>query len=520
MPTICQWYAPMTEYKRASSTLKLNWLPWKFCLLSVISLFLICAGEAAAHDIAEGGFNAVGTIWLLIASVLVFFMNAGFAMLETGFCRTENAVNVLAKNLIVFCVATLAFWLFGFRFMFGDSQSGIFGQVGLLLNLPFPTEASLNPFPEGFENLRKSWEGRSFASLFFFQLVFAGTAATIVSGAVAERIRFWAFILFSFVLVGFIYPLTGYWVWGGGWLSSFPIQFRDFAGSTVVHSVGGMAALVGAWLIKPRQGKFGYDSADDSFAGEENPHSFQPYNLSLATLGCLILWLGWFGFNGGSTPSLEYIPHIIATTLFSAAAGGFGAVVFSPVVKAQKVSLSSIINGILGGLVGITASSAYVDIVSAGIIGAFSGLLVLIGESLLAFFKIDDPVGAIPVHLICGFWGTLAVGIFASTSSSEYQLQEYNRATQMFYQFVGWIGIVVVVAILSLITWILIGILLYYFEQFSEETSKFRMKGVGRNYAQDYGLFGLTIDLFQIGRRGIRVPVGMEEQGGDPTVIP
>ena len=492
----------------------------QFSLLSLVTLLLILGDKAIAQGVTQGDFNVVDTLWLLITGSLVFFMNAGFAMLETGFCRTRNAVNVLAKNLIVFCIATIAFWLFGFRFMFGDSDSTVIGPIEFFLNLPFPSGVDLNPFPEGFDNLSSSWEGRSFASLFFFQLVFAGTAATIVSGAVAERIKFWAFILFSFVLVGFIYPLAGYWVWGGGWLASVPIQFRDFAGSTVVHSVGGIAALLGAWLLKPRRDKFGYDPVDDSFSGEEDSARFKPHNLSLATLGCLILWLGWFGFNGGSTSNLAYVPHIIATTLFAAAAGGGAAVLFSPFVTAQKVSLSSIINGILGGLVGITASSAYVDIVNAGIIGAISGLLVLMGESLLKFLKIDDPVGAVPVHLICGFWGTLAVGIFASPNSSEYQLENYNRLTQTLYQFLGWSIVVFVVGILSLIAWISIGILLHYLVQGSEKTSRERMKGIRRSHAQDYGLFGSIIDLFQIGRQGIRVSVEMEEQGGDATVIP
>ncbi|NET61855.1 MAG: ammonium transporter [Symploca sp. SIO2E6] len=512
----------MARHRHPTSQSKLGKVLKKcqFPLLSLITLLLVLGDQAMAQGSTPGDFNAVGTLWLLITASLVFFMNAGFAMLETGICRTSNAVNVLAKNLIVFCIATVAFWLFGFRFMFGDSDNGVIGQIGFLLNLPFPSTTDLNPFPKGFENLSSSWESRSFASLFFFQLVFAGTAATIVSGAVAERIKFWAFILFSFILVGFIYPLAGYWVWGGGWLASLPIQFRDFAGSTVVHSVGGMGALMGAWLLKPRRNKFGYDPIDDSFSGEEDSTRFEPHNLSLATLGCLILWLGWFGFNGGSTGNLAYVPHIIATTLFAAATGGGAAVCFSAIVKDQKISLSSIINGILGGLVGITASSAYVDIVDAGIIGAISGLLVLMGENLLKFLKIDDPVGAVPVHLICGFWGTLAVGLFASPNSSEYQLENYNLVTQTLYQFLGWIIVVLVVGILSLIAWLSIGILLYYLEQGSEKTSRTRMKGIARSYAQDYGLLGSIIDLFQIGRQGIRVSVEMEEQGGDATVIP
>ncbi|NET57571.1 MAG: ammonium transporter [Symploca sp. SIO2E6] len=485
-----------------------------------MTLLLVLGDKAIAQGDPQGDFNTVDTLWLLITASLVFFMNAGFAMLETGLCRTGNAVNVLAKNLIVFCIAAIAFWLFGFGLMFGDSDNGVIGGFTFFLNLPFPSKVDPYAFPEGFTTLGDSWEGRSFASLFFFQLVFAGTAATIVSGAVAERIKFWAFILFSFVLVGFIYPLVGYWVWGGGWLSAEPIQFRDFAGSTVVHSVGGMAALLGAWLLKPRQDKFGYDPVDDSFSGEEDAEQFKAHNLSLATLGCLILWLGWFGFNGGSTVDLAYVPHIITTTFLAAAAGGAAAVLFSPAVTARKVSLSSIINGILGGLVGITASSAYVNILAAVLIGLISGFLVLMGKNLLEFLKIDDLVGAVPVHLFCGFWGTLAVGIFASTSSSEYQLDNYYRMSQIFYQFLGWSIVVFVVGILSLIAWISIGILLYYLEQGAEKTNRERMKGIGRSYAQDYGLLGDIIDWFQIGRQGIRVSVEMEEQGGDTTVIP
>lgn len=495
---------------------------WQFWLLSVVTLLLIWADRAIAQNIVPKKFTDIGTIWLLVSASLVFFMNAGFAMLETGLCRTENAINVLAKNLIVFCIATIAFWMFGFRFMFGDSTNGVFGQLGLLLDLPFPSTIDPNPFPSGFEYLGKTWTDRSFAAVFFFQLAFAGTAATIVSGAVAERIKFWAFILFSFFLVGFIYPFTGHWIWGGGWLFSDPIKFRDFAGSTVVHSVGGTSALVGAWLLKPRKGRFGYSPGDNSFSPEGDTESFTAYNLAFATLGCFILWLGWFGFNGGSTTRLEYVPHIIATTLFSSAVGGVAVVLFSPALTAQKVSLSSIINGILGGLVGITASSAYVDITSAGIIGALSGAIVLFGESLLKFLKIDDPVGAIPVHLFCGCWGTIAVGIFASQASLEYdpgRVEGYNRFTQIFYQFLGWSIVFVVVGILSLIAWISIGILLHYSEQRVKVQEKERMRGIDPNLDRNYGLLGSIINLFQIGRQGLRVSLEKEEEGSDDTIV-
>lgn len=497
-------------------------LPLK-CLIALTVFFLIIipSGASAQEITINHSFDVVGTLWLVIASSLVFFMNAGFAMLETGFCRTRNAINVLAKNLVVFCVATFAFWLFGFRFMLGDSNSAVVGSIGWLIDFPFPSPSVPNPFPVGFETLAAVWEGRSFSALFFFELVFAGTAATIVSGAVAERIKFWAFILFSFVLVGFIYPLTGYWIWGGGWLSAYPIQFRDFAGSTVVHSVGGIAAFVGAALLGPRHGKFGYSAVSDTLAEQEDPQRFQPYSLSFATLGCLILWLGWFGFNGGSTTRLEYVPHILTTTFFAAAAGGIGAVVFSPFATDQKARLSSIINGILGGLVGITASSAYVGIGISIVIGAVSALLVLVTAEYLARWKIDDPVGAIPVHFICGGWGTLAVGLFASTSSSEYQLENYRRITQVLYQLFGWLSVSLIVGLLSLLAWSAIGIALYFSSPSSERTSKQqleRIQAAADGEQTNVRSVSTIAYWFYLCRQGLRIPAGLEEQGQEPTL--
>lgn len=497
---------------------RLNRLVFRGVLPFLVAFIFIQAGEAIAHDLTVDGFNPVGTIWLITASSLVFFMNAGFAMLETGLCRTGNAVSVLAKNLIVFCVATLAFWLFGFRFMLGDSASGWVGPVRLLLDFPFPTTTNLNPFPPGFESLRSSWEGRPFAAVFFFQLVFAGTAATIVSGAMAERIKFWAFILFSFVLVGFIYPLTGHWIWGNGWLAAAPIQFRDFAGSTAVHSVGGVAALVGALILQPRKGRFGYDPYTNQFSGAEEPGRFEGYDLSLATLGCLILWLGWFGFNAGSTTNLAYVPHILTTTFFAAAAGGVGAVVFSPFMTDQKARLGCIINGILGGLVGITASSAYVDIGTAVIIGAFSSLLVLWAQNKLDAWKIDDPVGAIAVHFVCGGWGTLAVGIFADTASSEYQIENYSRTAQTFNQAFGWLGVSVTVGLLSLVAWLAVGVLLYAIASPTEKITRSRLATLQPNHYGKLKLPQSIIWLLHITREGIRVPTELEEKGEAPTI--
>ncbi|MFM7440139.1 MAG: ammonium transporter, partial [Snowella sp.] len=230
-------------------------------------------------------------------------------MLEAGFCRTSNAVNILAKNLMVFCVAALAYWLVGFGLMFGDGNS-FAGNSGFLFELVFPDQNNLLGFPLGFSELAKAWPGRSFVALFFFQLVFAGTGATIISGAVAERIRFWAFILFTFILIAILYPLSGHWAWAAnGWLLN-EWKFRDFAGSTVVHSVGGAAALVGAWLMKPRDGRFGYNYQKDKYE-EEETRRFLPYNLGFATLGCFLLLLFLFVFPFFSSLPLSSVPSFL-----------------------------------------------------------------------------------------------------------------------------------------------------------------------------------------------------------------
>ncbi|MEM9485634.1 MAG: ammonium transporter [Cyanobacteria bacterium P01_F01_bin.116] len=482
---------------------------WSFISLSTIT-FLVALSHPVFAQVTTNVtltdtelFSAINTVWMVIAALLVFFMNAGFAMLEAGICRTENATNILAKNLIVFCVSAAAFFIFGFRFMFGDSSSPFLGQAGVFVDFILPSEDNLNPFPYGFEYLRNFWQGRSFAAIFFFQLSFAGTAATIVSGAVAERIKFWGFILFSFLLVGFIYPLIGYWVWGeNGWLAS-TLNFHDFAGATVIHAVGGTAALVGAWLLNPRNGRFGYESRTEGFSHDEDIEKFEPCNTGFTTLGCLILWLGWFGFNGGSTRFIDYVPHVIATTMFAATAGGLAVLFYSPLVTGYKVRLSSIINGILGGLVSITASSAYVDVLGACIIGAIGGVLVLIGESLLAskFLRIDDPVSAVPVHLFCGVWGTVAVGIFAQNFSREFN--SINGAfQQIFYQFLGCSCVVFVTLFLSLLTWTLIGLFLYYS---NEDTHS--------QYSTD------KVGIFTIVRRGLRVNLEDERLGSDATII-
>ncbi|XWK90260.1 MAG: ammonium transporter [Phormidium sp.] len=343
---------------------------------------------------------ALDTLWVAIAAFLVFFMNAGFCMLETGFCREKNAVNVLAKNLIVFALSTIAFWAIGFSLMFADGNDFIGGLGGMFLNGQDNSPATGDAYKGIFGAL--NWTGVPLEAKFLFQLVFAGTAATIVSGAVAERIKFLDFLIFSVLLVGIAYPITGHWIWGGGWLAD--MGFFDFAGSAVVHSVGGWAALMGAAFLGPRIGR--YQSGGTV--------ALPGHNMSIATLGCLILWLGWFGFNPGSTMAADgrAIAHIALTTNMAGAVGGIAATV-TAWLYLGKPDLSMIINGILAGLVGVTASCAYINMGSAFIIGLVAGVIVVFAVTFFDRLKIDDPVGATSVHLVCGTWGTLAVGLFS-----------------------------------------------------------------------------------------------------------
>ncbi|MCI0485626.1 MAG: ammonium transporter [Blastocatellia bacterium] len=346
----------------------------------------------------------VDTLWVIIAACLVFFMNAGFAMLETGLCQAKNAVNILAKNFIVFAISSIAFWVVGFGLMFGDGN-GFVGMSGLLLRGPDNSPAMGDAYSGVFSAL--GWTGVPLEAKFFFQLVFAGTAATIVSGAVAERIKFTSFIVFSFILVAVIYPIGGHWAWGGGWLATLSTPFADFAGSTVVHSVGGWAALMGAIILGPRIGKYGTGGAIRPIPG---------HNMSLATLGALILWLGWFGFNPGSTMAADValISKVALNTNLAAAAGCLLATAVSWLIL-KRPDLSMILNGTLAGLVAITAPCNAVGLTSSFFIGAIAGVLVVFA---VLFFdrtvKVDDPVGALSVHLVNGVWGTLSVGLFAS----------------------------------------------------------------------------------------------------------
>ena len=335
----------------------------------------------------------IDTFWVLLAAILVFFMNLGFAAVEAGFARAKNTVNILSKNFIVFAVSSLGFLLLGWGLMFGGDNPFV-GTSHLFIlgggDLSFYDNTLTPNVP--------------FWGKFFFQLVFCGTAATIVSGAVAERIKYVAFIIFSFVLTLIIYPIVGHWVWGGGWLSD--IGFMDFAGDAVVHSLGGWGALSGALILGPRIGKYGKDGKAKAIPG---------HSMSLAVIGLFVLWLGWFGFNPGSTMSFQN-PADVVSILMTTNTAAIAAVLTSTItswIYLGKPDLGMTINGCLAGLVGITGSCAYVSVLSSLIIGAIAGVLVVF---LVVFFdkiKIDDPVGATSVHLGCGTFGTLCVGLFA-----------------------------------------------------------------------------------------------------------
>jgi Amt family ammonium transporter len=345
---------------------------------------------------------AIDTLWVLIAGILVFFMNLGFGMVESGLCRAKNTVNILAKNFIVFAIASISFWVIGWGLMFGNGNS-LFGLEGLF----FASGADNSPATgDAYQGAYAaiSWAGVPFWAKFFFQLVFAGTAATIVSGVVAERIKFPAFIVFSFVIVGIMYPITGHWIWGGGWLQN--LGMWDFAGSTVVHSVGGWAGLAGALLLGSRLDKYRKDGSAKPIYG---------HNMSTVTLGGLVLWFGWFGFNPGSTMGVgdgSAIAHVAVTTNTAAAAAVLGATIVAWKLEG-KPDLSMIVNGALAGLVAITAPCAFVGVGSAALIGFIAGILVVFAVLFFDRLHIDDPVGALSVHLVNGIFGTLAVGLFA-----------------------------------------------------------------------------------------------------------
>ncbi len=350
--------------------------------------------------------RSIDTMWVLVATCLVFFMQAGFAMVETGFTRAKNSGNIIMKNFMDFSVGSLIFWLFGFGLMFNTDILGFVGKINLFsggtyehLGLTIPVEAFI-----------------------IFQTVFCATAATIVSGAMAERTKFASYLVFSFVISAIIYPVVGHWIWGGGWLAAR--GFHDFAGSTVVHSVGGWAALVGAKVIGPRLGKYE--------KGRSN--SIPGHSITLGALGVFILWFGWFGFNPGSTLSMgdpKLVGHIFMTTNLSAAAGAVGAMAITW-IRHKKPDVGMTLNGALAGLVGITAGTDAVSLEAAVVIGLLSGIIVVyVSKFVDEVLLIDDPVGAFAVHGACGVFGTIMVGVFATEGGLLYTGDLSLLATQV-----------------------------------------------------------------------------------------
>ncbi len=344
-------------------------------------------------------------VWMMLCAALVFFMHLGFSFLEIGLTRQKNTINILFKNFFIITMGIIVYCLIGFNLMYPGNfniiGNGILGFAGLGLDSTAAANLAYN-------------EGYTYWTDFLFQAMFAATAGTIISGAVAERIKINSFMLIVFIYVGLVYPIVGSWQWGSGFLYS--LGFYDFAGSTLVHSVGGWGALIIIYFLGARKGKF--DSNGNAIA---IPGS----NIPLSAAGVLILWLGWFGFNGGSVLSADpaNTSLVLVTTCLAAAAGGIGAAFFSNLLY-KNLDITMFMNGVLGGLVGITAGADQMGPTEAIIIGAVGGLIVVLGVALLDKCKLDDPVGAIPVHLFAGIWGTLAVGIFgASASFDQFMVQ-------------------------------------------------------------------------------------------------
>ena len=371
-----------------SSNRSMLWLATVPLALFGLGIFNLSAHAADLPEL-NAAFLA-NNLWLLIATILVIFMNAGFAMVEAGMCRSKNAVNILAKNLFVFALAVTSYWFIGYSLMYGGSVADGWLYFGGLFFDPtvtadMVTDAGLVPTVD-----------------FLFQSAFAGTAATIVSGLVAERVKFGEFVVFAVVLTAFIYPIAGSWKWNGGWLDS--LGFVDFAGSSIVHSVGAWAGLVGAMLLGPRIGKY----------SDGKPQAMPAHNMAIATLGALVLWIGWYGFNPGSQLAMDqWVPYVAVTTTLAAAAGAIGATIVSTLTSG-KPDLTMIINGILAGLVSITAGCGDMTLAGAWFAGLVGGIIVVFSVAALDAAEIDDPVGAFSVHGVCGVWGTVVIGLWGT----------------------------------------------------------------------------------------------------------
>jgi Amt family ammonium transporter len=362
--------------------------------------------EETKHLIKMENLLTINNVWMMVCTGLVFFMHLGFSFLEIGLTRQKNTINILFKNIFIICMGLLVYYIGGFNLMYPGFEEG---DLGILKFAGFGIDAPANGMTAEYASGGYTWW-----TDFLFQGMFAATAATIVSGAVAERIKLTSFMLFSLIYVGLVYPIVGSWKWGGGFLDN--LGFYDFAGSTLVHSVGGWAALVAVWLLGARLGKFNKGKAIPIFG----------HNIPFATAGVLILWLGWFGFNGGSVLSADptLTSLTLVTTCLAAAAGGIGAAITS-YIKDSSFDLSMFLNGILGGLVAITAGADQMSPNESVVIGLIGGILVVLVVNLLDKLKLDDPVGAIAVHLGCGIWGTLAVGIFGNMAGISQFIKQF-----------------------------------------------------------------------------------------------
>lgn len=392
--------------------------------LAALAVSFTVAGVAGAQESGpvEELLRGVNTTWVLVTAFLVFFMQAGFALVEAGLTRAKNTTNILMKNLMDFVMGTLAFWAVGYGLMFGAVQTGLFGTSDFFISVGGADYVSSVPQ----------------MAFWLFQLVFAATASTIVSGAMAERTKFKAYLVYSVIISLFIYPIIGHWVWGTGWLWTLGDStgllagggFRDFAGSTVVHSVGGWAALIGTLTLGPRIGRFTRDG---------KPNFIPGHSVTLFTLGVFILWLGWFGFNPGSQLAIHGgnadVVALVAVNTNMAAAAGATVALITAWRRTGKPDAGSALNGVLAGLVAITAGCAYVTPLDSIIIGAIGGFVVVMGSVALEKMQIDDPVGAVPVHLMNGIWGTLAVGLFASQNGVTGLF--HGNATQLLLQIIG-----------------------------------------------------------------------------------
>ncbi len=446
---------------------------------------------------------ALDTIWVLVTAMLVFFMNLGFALVESGMCRAKNAVNILSKNFIVFAASSIAFWVIGWGLMFGDG-SPLAGLQGLF----FISGADNSPATgDAYQGVYSSiaWTGVPLLAKFFFQLVFAGTAATIVSGAVAERIKYKSFVAFTFFLVGIIYPIVGHWIWGAGWLAK--LGMWDFAGSTVVHSVGGWAALAGIILLGSRIGKYNSDGSANTIPG---------HNMTAATTGALVLWLGWFGFNPGSTMAAvaNDMARICITTNTAAAAALLTATLTSWLIL-KKPSLGMSINGVLAGLVAITAPCAFVSVGSSFIIGAIAGVLVVLACLAWDKIKIDDPVGALSVHLVNGVFGTLCVGLFAQDSilpnTTGNGLLFGGGFTLLKAQLTGIVAVALFTFIASLLAWVVIKAVLGIRVSAEEEKEGLDIGEHGESAYPDFASPS-SLSLASFGMTPVKVKTSMTEQ--------